>query len=766
MRRRLCALRLAGYEPDELFLEAQRKLAVVVISTAPYEPPTRPHEQVVQQAVQDKSTRFSLGWHGGDPLAFLDAAKHLPHPAHEADLGLPPDLIDAIRFIVRKRESIVAWRERRMDLLLDCKRMVDHFRRRMLADMEPSIRHVCAEYDPAFMALLINATAHPDVYIVRNFVKGFATHGFIPSCGIYATGGDPPDVPTEQVVNPISNRLWNAKLRASTYVRGHKAAASPSSDAWTAVKTVWDATIKECVGGWCLGVEHQPGQWRGFHPEELDAHPWLRGPGTWRSMRRFGVEQKGKIRPCDDGSENGINSITGSLDKLSLIRPDSPAHVAAAFAREQMRWQDELIRLGTWSTHHGSAILDTVDRYYHGSDDCKKAYRRIPCRNPGLMVVCLFNPETKTAEYFIIPGFCFGYYSAVLGWNRITALYTHLGRRLLAIPATGYYDDFQIGGPWYDQPSSQGTFNTFVDMFGPGFDESKHVGFDEPAVNLGVLSDFSRVHIDATVTLGVTEERKDKLRATVRGVFADYSIRRAQSTKLFGKSRFVLCPIFGRVGLGVLQPLQTVKTEAPVVPGSEVYESLASLLEILDRLQPVVYSLFRRRDWAVVILSDASFDMATGSGGLGVVIWCPQRRELFYTAVADTRKLVAILRDIQLKKTYITQLELIAAVCAYTTWPDILRHRLAHHFIDNRPARAGLIKGSSGKPDSARIINKMHVELMALQCQTWFGFVYSEDNLSDGPSRGDFGLLQRLGAIWRPCKLPRIDCWALPRPPM
>ena len=343
-----------------------------------------------------------------------------------------------------------------------------------------------------------------------------------------------------------------------------------------------------------------------------------------------------------------------------------------------MQWQDELVRLGTWSTHHGSAILDTVDKYYHGSDDCKKAYRRLPCRNPGLMVVCLFNPATKTVEYFIIPGFCFGYYSAVLGWNRITALYTHLGRRLLAIPATGYYDDFQIGGPWYDQPSSQGTFNTFVDMFGPGFDESKHVDFDEPAVNLGVLSDFSRVHIDATVTLGVTEERKDKLRTVVRGAFAERTIRRAQSTKLFGKSRFVLCPIFGRVGLGVLQPLQTVRTEAPVVPGSEVYESLSSLLEILDRLQPVVYSLFRRRDWAVVILSDASFDMATGSGGLGVVIWCPQRRELFYTAVADTRKLVAVLRDIQLKKTYITQLELIAAVCAYITWPDILGHRLAH----------------------------------------------------------------------------------------
>ena len=39
------------------------------------------------------------------------------------------------------------------------------------------------------------------------------------------------------------------RARASAYVRGHRAAADPSSDAWTAVKTVWDATIKDCEGG-------------------------------------------------------------------------------------------------------------------------------------------------------------------------------------------------------------------------------------------------------------------------------------------------------------------------------------------------------------------------------------------------------------------------------------------------------------------------------------------------------------------------------------
>jgi hypothetical protein len=131
--------------------------------------------------------------------------------------------------------------------------------------------------------------------------------------------------------------------------------------------------------------------------------------------------------------------------------------------------------------------------------------------------------------------------------------------------------------------------------------------------------------------------------------------------------------------------------------------------------------------------------------------------------VSPPPRVLATLRNFALKQTYITQLELIAAVCAYLTWPDVLADRLVHHFIDNRAARAGLIKGSSGKADSARIITAMHVELLALRCQSWFGFVYSEDNLSDLPSRGDFRLLERLGAAWRACVPPRVDGWAIPR---
>ena len=762
-RGRLCALRVAGYVPDASFLEAQRLLSDVVVSSAAFEPPVRPETHAAQQAARDRSTRFSLGWHGGDKLAFLESAKRLPHPAQEADLGLPMDLLAAIDLVVGKREGIVEWRQRRLQLLRDCKTMVAPLNRRMVADMAPSVRHVCADYDLAFMALVVNATKHPDVYVVRHFLKGFPTHGHLPSCGVFSDGGEPPELPVDAVLSPGSNARFNSYLRESVSKRGRQAAADKTSESWTAVEAVWAATVKECADSWCIGVEREPGVWRGFSANELDDHPWLDGPGSWRAIRRFGVLQKGKIRPVDDGAENGINDITGTWDKLSLIRPDSPGLVCAAYARAQMRWQDELVRQGLWEARRGSAQLDVLDEYCHGSDDVKKAYRRVPCRCPGLMVVCVFNPQTMQAEYFILPSFVFGYYSAVLAWNRVTALYTHCARRLLAVPATGYYDDFQVGGPKYDQPSAQSAFGAFVDMLGPEFDDPKHVTFDMPAVNLGVLTDFSQVPARAVVTLGVTEERKQKLREAVRGVFGERAIRHAQATKLFGKARFVLCPIFGRVGLGILQPLRHVKGRRAVLPGSDVFDSLSALLQVVDRLRPVEFSLFRRRDWAVVVLSDASFDIEAQTGQLGVVVWCPLRQRMFYTAEADLRSLLAALRDIELKKTYITPLELVAALCAYLTWPDVLSDRLVHHFIDNRAARYGLIKGASGKADCARVITAVHVELLALRCQSWFGFVYSEDNLADLPSRGEFRLLERLGAAWRACQLPRVDAWAIPR---
>ena len=106
------------------------------------------------------------------------------------------------------------------------------------------------------------------------------------------------------------------------------------------------------------------------------------------------------------------------------------------------------------------------------------------------------------------------------------------------------------------------------------------------------------------------------------------------------------------------------------------------------------------------------------------------------------------------KGKYICQLELLGAIVAYTTFPDLLRRRLVHHFIDNQSAKGGLISGYSGKTDSALLIGLAYEEILRLGCYPWFSFVPSKDNISDDPSRNDFSRLRQLGAVFRRCVLP------------
>ena len=106
------------------------------------------------------------------------------------------------------------------------------------------------------------------------------------------------------------------------------------------------------------------------------------------------------------------------------------------------------------------------------------------------------------------------------------------------------------------------------------------------------------------------------------------------------------------------------------------------------------------------------------------------------------------------KRTYIGQLEICAFVVAYLTFPDLLRGRLVHHFVDNESAIGALIAGGSPQPDSNVLVGLAHEELLRLVCRPWIGFVYSEDNWSDEPSRDKFDSLRAAGARFRECRWP------------
>jgi hypothetical protein len=120
----------------------------------------------------------------------------------------------------------------------------------------------------------------------------------------------------------------------------------------------------------------------------------------------------------------------------------------------------------------------------------------------------------------------------------------------------------------------------------------------------------------------------------------------------------------------------------------------------------------------VVVLTDAYFEQSSMKGGFGVVLWDPEQPQELLCAGEEELPgwMIAQLARLARKKTYIAQYELIAEICAYLTFPDKLRGRLVHHFVDNKAALAGSISGFSNKPDSAGLLQVLEVKIMGLCC--------------------------------------------------
>ena len=78
------------------------------------------------------------------------------------------------------------------------------------------------------------------------------------------------------------------------------------------------------------------------------------------------------------------------------------------------------------------------------------------------------------------------------------------------------------------------------------------------------------------------------------------------------------------------------------------------------------------------------------------------------------------------------------ALVAKKLWSEELRGRRVIHFLDNDSARFALIKGSSGSPWSAAILDEFWLTDAALAISSWFDRVCSASNPADPASRLEF----------------------------
>ena len=181
-------------------------------------------------------------------------------------------------------------------------------------------------------------------------------------------------------------------------------------------------------------------------------------------------------------------------------------------------------------------------------------------------------------------------------------------------------------------------------------------------------------------------------------------------------------------------------------------------------------SVFRFKSQArptVKIWTDACWEPHKTDGmpaGVGIVLYFPQYTDNkgkfhagYYThAYGDAS--AAVLEKFMPKKQYIGQLELYAALIAYSTFKQELQGRKVIHWIDNTSALAALIKGYSRVPDSAQIVHAFHSLNLGLKCRVWFEYVNTKANIADEPSRGEFTLLNELGSTEKAIVFTEPSC--------
>ena len=83
----------------------------------------------------------------------------------------------------------------------------------------------------------------------------------------------------------------------------------------------------------------------------------------------------------------------------------------------------------------------------------------------------------------------------------------------------------------------------------------------------------------------------------------------------------------------------------------------------------------------------------------------------------------------------ICQVELLPQMIARRLWQSRLASRNVISFVDNEAAREGLVRGYSGVPSCARLIEISSKLDMASGICCWFERAPTESNLADAPSR-------------------------------
>jgi hypothetical protein len=652
-----------------------------------------------------------------DKENFIARACSRPSPLREADddarAKLPRDLQLAIDHVTRRGPAIITDRARRLTELTRIAATLEPLRRKLDAQKSECAALIAKSFNAAWTAAVIDAMDWPDKDLPLKYVRGFVSIFDVPDSGVFKADFQPAEISREKfeadntrMVAKISDEIAQSALHGDSEQRERR-------------KQCWIRTKKEIKDGLVSKARSRARMDKKY------------GRGRWRCMGRNAILQKGKWRCIDNAKRSKHNKATTLYERITCGRADFPLMVSREFAR---RARERNAR----NTIRRRRSL----RMRHGTNDLKAAYRHVPNSNAGYTCFAVWNDDEKRVTYHDVPGHNFGKTAAVVNFNRFPELATVAARRLLWCVTEHYYDDNNVTEPEWAGDSGQLVLKAICSnaFFGFPFDDEQDVPMHGSNEFLGVVSSLEDAD-EGILRMDVSRKRRGKLRDLAEDALTKKSLPSGLASSIFGKCGFMLSPCYGTLGRACLQPIKRRQYEkGKTTIDDEIEDSLEFIIMVCDKLPALELPVEPRDDSPVVIFTDAEGKKRRGlrppSGHVGFLVIHP-----VYGRRYASRKVPDALRkkfdEFKQRDTYIGHYELVAAITPFVSLPpEWFHNRPVEIWIDNSGAIGGLLKGYSGVPDCAKIINTFHFAIARLSLASlYIDYVPTESNPADIPSR-------------------------------
>lgn len=601
---------------------------------------------------------------GLDPDTHFQAA--LKRARDPVPTEAPPVLDADLRFAgacnAHWRGDLRDKRKRALGVLQELKYRLQSVSKVLVSHQSQAIQAVTKSRDLGLLAVLMVITSWGDTGYPFGLIKGLPAVGYAPHYGIF------PLQPSERITMADLLQGWQShNSQILQTIRPGK------DDAFALSQSLADADQGFCTpplkrADFLHAIKNQP----------------------HRLIPRCVITQSsGKQRVIDNADSGGQSALSSDSNKLVLCSPLWVAQHIAVTVRQM--------------TPEALALAGSTIAWETGGEDWPNAYRHSPMSFEESMgcVVVWWHEEWNEPAYQIYTGLLFGLPLAVTSFNRYSRFAEALGRRLLYVLVSLYFDDASLTDWKSSKGSGQFAFGKLNGLLGTPFAAEKRQPMASEGLFLGLDHDVSQAMSHGIVTFWARERLEAKLLDLIQTSRQSNRLPGGVAAKLYGVANFFEQGIYGRVGCGGLAAIKERQYEKGTALTPEI--------------------------------SDAALESpGQGTGGF-LIIWLDQDSSLREAFVADIPSSIYSLWSPGDKK--IAQLELIMVLYGLITRPHQFRHRRGIWFIDNTAALMALIRGRSDSRDLEHMSQMIHVALYALDCWIYWEWIPSKSNWSDSISR-------------------------------